>query len=1311
LNLIDTDSLNEPPGTPDSTFNAFDGFNGNVNALALQPNHQLVVGGNFTTADGVPRQNLARLNSDGSLDSGFLRPSAASGANGLIYAVAIQTDGRVVAGGSFSTFNSVFENGIVRLNYDGSLDTTFNPGSGADNPVFALAQSPVDGKILVGGAFATLDGTTFNGIGRLNTDGTPDPSFNPGGMGIGSPESSLAVYALAVQADGKIIIGGDFTTYNGVPASHLARLNPDGSLDAAFDASTGANDLVRAITIQPDGSILIGGQFTSYNGIVLNHVARLNPDGTVDSSFTPGIGANNTVSSIALQADGRIVLGGQFTLCSGVTRNGLTRLNYNGTVDPTINFGSGANGAVNAVVIDEETVQGYPGNIPDEKIILGGGFSQFDGESQAHLARAFGGSESGSGAFQFSLADYEVNEDGTNVVIAVQRIGGTSGTNADNSGDVFVPFVTSDGSALSGTNYASVTTNIDFPAGEVVEYVTIPVYDDGVVTTNLTASLALGVPFTAGAIGNQPTANLTIINDDSTISFSSANFSVPKNTASGVASINVFRNGASYGTAQVKFATTTSGTAVVGTDYTPVSQELVFAPGVSNLVVNVPITDNAISEGNRTIGLSLTGISGSLPITPTNAVLTIIDTVNGPGQLIFSAANYTVSEGGGAGYSSVLVTVVRTNGSTGNITVNYNTVNGTAVSGLKYLATNGVLNFGGGQSSQSFAVSIVNTATTEGTERFSVVLSNPAGGTSFAGATNATITILNTNCAIAFHSATNSFTEPSNSVPGTVTIQVVRLDNTSGVSTVNYSTTNGTGVAGVNFVGVTNGTVTFQPGISTTNLTLQTLYDQPYAGGDLSFTVGLASSTPGVAITSPATTTVIDHDVNVPLSFLTASNRIYSNIGSVLIYVICGNTNGEPVRVNYSTVNGTALAGVDYTAASGTLTFSKGQLTNAFSVAIQSGTVSQTDKNFNVILSSPTGTGILTSPTNEVITITPTNTVSGPVITWTGSQGSGWDYNTYNWLFNRAYAVYADGDNIVFNDATFDSSVIIGGTTGSTIPGSVTFANSATNYTLTATGAGLVGPTSLLKENAGVTTLACANGYTGGTLVSGGTLLVNNTNGSGTGAGAVTAAGGILGGTGIIGGPVNVNAGGGFAPGFPWGTLTISNNLSLAAGATSWFQIQHSPHTNNSALISGSLTEGGTLNVTNTGGAVLALGDSFTLFNAGSYNGSFASLVLPPLPSGLGWSASTLKNSGVLTVVVAPPMINSVAISAGTLVLQGSWGVPGANFYLLSSTNLAAPMTNWTRLLTNTFDSNGNFDLTNLLNTNGPQSFFRLQAP
>ena len=655
------------------------------------------------------------------------------------------------------------------------------------------------------------------------------------------------------------------------------------------------------------------------------------------------------------------------------------------------------------------------------------------------------------------------------------------------------------------------------------------------------------------------------------------------------------------------------------------------------------------------------------------------------------------------------MTVLRTNGSSGNISVNYSTLNGTAISGIKYLATNGVLNFGGGQSSQSFAVSVINTATTEGTENFSVVLSNPTGGANFVGSPNSTITIVNTNCAIAFRSATNSFTEPTNGVPGTVTLKVNRLDNTSGLSTAYYSTTNGTAVAGVNFVGVTNGTVTFAPGITTTNITLQTLYDQPYTGGDLSFTVGLASPGAAVTIASPAATTVIYHDVNVLLSFLTASNSVYNNVGTVPVYVLAGNTNGEPVSVRYATVDGTALAGVDYTATTGALTFAAAQLSNVFYVPVHIGPLYLGAKNFSVVLSAPSGTGVLAAPTNEVISILWTNAAPGRTLTWLGSNTNFWNSDSIdNWLVGQTFGSYSDGDNVIFNDQNYASTNVV--INGSVAPASVTYDNS-TNSDYTLSGGSIAGSTSLLKAGAGAASLLNANTYTGGTLINGGQLLVNNTNGSGTGAGSVIVTGGRLGGAGLIAGAVTVEAGGGFAPGNSWGTLTISNNLTLAPGAVSYFKIQRSPLTNNSARITGTLTAGGTLNVTNIGGTAFVLGDSFALFNAGSYAGGFANLVLPHLPSGLGWSASILNTSGVLTVVVAPPVINSVASSPGALVFQGSSGVPGASFYLLGSTNLATPMTNWTRLLTNTFDSNGNFDFTNLLNTNGPQNFFRLQAP
>ena len=216
------------------------------------------------------------------------------------------------------------------------------------------------------------------------------------------------------------------------------------------------------------------------------------------------------------------------------------------------------------------------------------------------------------------------------------------------------------------------------------------------------------------------------------------------------------------------------------------------------------------------------------------------------------------------------------------------------------------------------------------------------------------------------------------------------------------------------------------------------------------------------------------------------------------------------------------------------------------------------------------------------------------------------------------------------------------------------------------------GVTSLIKIGTGTLMLTGTNNtYSGGTTISGGTLLVNNTDGSATGSGSVTvASGGTLGGTGIISGAVTVNSGGALAPGNPLGILTISNNLTLAAGSTTYVQVGHSPLTNNAVKVSGTLTEGGTLNVTNIAAAAFTAGDSFKLFNAANYSGSFAGFVLPPLTGNLAWNTNTLKSSGTLSVVaLTSPAIGGASIDVnGNLVFSGTGAPADWTYYVLSST-------------------------------------------
>lgn len=966
LNIIDTDSVNEPPGSIDTTYSSFAGCNGNVYVLASQINNQLIVGGDFSMAAGVPRQRLARLNSDGSLDASFLLPSLTTGADGQISALAIQADGRIVVGGSFRNFSNVAQSRITRLNYDGSLDSTFNSGSGADNSVFAVAQQPADGKVLVAGAFATLNGVTFNGLGRLNSDGTPDATFNTGGLGAGSTGTSATVYAVAIQSDGKIIIGGDFTTFNGVTVNHLARLNTDGSLDAAFSAGTGANDSVRAIAIQLDGKILIGGRFTNYDTLAFNHVARLNADGTTDGGFIPGVGANDMVSSIALQSDGCIVLGGQFTRCNGVTRNGLTRLNSNGTADPTINFGSGANGLVAAVIVQEDTIQGYPASVPDEKIIIGGAFSQYNGQPHASIARIFGGSVSGSGAFEFSSANYEVDETNLFASITVVRTGGAGGTNADGSGDILVPFATSSGTASNGVNYANIITNIDFPAGEVEETILIPVLDDHAITPNLTVNLALN-PLPPAEYGNQPTAVLTIVNDDSSVEFSTATYQVPKNVVNGLATIDVFRVGSASGTASVIFGTTTNGTAVAGTDYTPVTSTLLsFNPGVTNVIVTIPIINNNLPEGNTTIGMAISNPVNTVLSSRSNALLTIIDTVVAPGQLAFIAPNFTadVSQG------TVYLPVSRIDGSSGSVSVIYNLIAGTAQPGVNYVAASGTLTFQPGVTTQSVPVQLVNSGIVQGPVSLTVALSNPSGGATLSGPSSATLTILNNNAFVGFTLATNTVPETA----GVLNVTVVRSNSTNIVSTVQYATTNGTAVAGVNYSN-TAGTLTFGIGVVSESIAIPLINQSNIT--DLAFGVNL-SSPAGAYLVTPSKTVVILQGSAAGVSFSTDGSAVLKTAASASFAVVCSNPRVEPVghgkiplQVTYTTVDGSARAGINYLGATGTLVFTNGLATNTFTVLINNNQSS--DLTFAVNLTSVTAPGRITPYGTQTVVIAQSN--------------------------------------------------------------------------------------------------------------------------------------------------------------------------------------------------------------------------------------------------------------------------------------------------------------------------------------------------
>jgi len=324
-----------------------------VLSTAVQTDGKIIIGGGFTTVGGAARNYIARLNADSTLDTGF-NPSA----NDWVYSTAVQTDGKIVMGGSFTSLGGGARSYIARLNADGTLDAGFNPS--VNDWVFSAAIQ-ADGKIVIGGSFTSVGGVAHNRMARFNANGTLDSGFNPVLDG--------EVYSMAVQPDGKIIIGGVFTTAGGAAHSRVARLNADGTIDAGFNPNV--NSSVYNTALQPDGKIIIGGSFTAVGGTARNHLAKLNADGTLDT-FNPSV--NGDVDSTTAQADGKIILGGSFTTVGGTARNYLARVNADGTLDTS--FNPNASGSVFST-----TLQG------DGKIIIGGDFANVGGVSSNRITR------------------------------------------------------------------------------------------------------------------------------------------------------------------------------------------------------------------------------------------------------------------------------------------------------------------------------------------------------------------------------------------------------------------------------------------------------------------------------------------------------------------------------------------------------------------------------------------------------------------------------------------------------------------------------------------------------------------------------------------------------------------------------------------------------------------------------------------------------------------------------------------------------------------------------------------------------------
>jgi uncharacterized repeat protein (TIGR01451 family) len=496
------------------------------------------------------------------------------------------------------------------------------------------------------------------------------------------------------------------------------------------------------------------------------------------------------------------------------------------------------------------------------------------------------------------------------------------------------------------------------------------------VTPDLKALISLSNPQPpppVTALGDRPAGTLTILNDDSTVSFSQANYSVSQNVVGGGEFLNVVRQGSSRGTATVDFLTTTNGTAILGTNYLSVTNTLTFSQGVSNITVRIPILNDPKMANDATVIMELTNSINTLLTDPRMATLTILTTNAAHGQLFFTQTNYNVSEGGG--YASV--TIGRTNGHLGVATISFATSDGSATSPYKYGATNGIVTFADGETSKTLNIPIYEESQVEGNTTFYVTLFNPTGGATLIGTNTATVTILDDDIGVHFFGstqlATNIYVAPENAGHVTLTLERVGL---SGVTSVDYATTNFTANAGTNYVAA-SGTLTFTNGEAIKTFSIALLHDTNVTG-DLSFLVTLSNPRPPPAqLFAPSIAEVIVQDVDPGISFSNASFGVFKSATNALISVVRSNANTGIVSVHYSTTNnGTAVAGVDYTSTSGILTFSNGIAFQSFLVPIIPNQSSAGDRTFGVVLSNPSPTNVALLPPS-LATVTITNDLSG----------------------------------------------------------------------------------------------------------------------------------------------------------------------------------------------------------------------------------------------------------------------------------------------------------------------------------------------
>ncbi|NCR15536.1 MAG: aggregation factor core protein MAFp3, isoform C, partial [Microcystis aeruginosa SX13-11] len=612
-------------------------------------------------------------------------------------------------------------------------------------------------------------------------------------------------------------------------------------------------------------------------------------------------------------------------------------------------------------------------------------------------------------------------------------------------GAVSVRINLTNGTATAPSDYNNTQVTVNFANGETSKTVNIPIVNDTQFEPNETVNLTLSNPTGGATLGTQTTAVLTIINDDlpqrGTINLNNSNYTVNEN---GTANITLTRTNGSDGEVSV-ILTPSNGSAVAGDDYTNTPITVTFANGQTSKTVTIPINNDTIYEPTETVNLTLSNPTGGATLgTQQTATLTIIDNDAVPGVIQFSNGTYSINENG---TPVTAVTLTRTNGSDGAVSVRINLTNGTATAPSDYNNTQVTVNFANGETSKTVNIPIVNDTQFEPDETVNLSLFNPTGGATLGTQTTAVLTIINDDLPQRGTISLNNINYTVNE-NGTANITLTRTNGSDGEVSVILTPSNGSATAGDDYTN-TPITVTFVNGQTSKTVTIPITDDSIY---ELTETVNLTISNPTGGATlgtqQTATLSIIDNDA-VP-GVIQFSNGTYSinENGTPVTAVTLTRSNGSDgaVSVRINLTNGTATAPSDYNNTAITVNFANGETSKTVTIPIVNDNQFEADETVNLTLSNPTGGATLGTQTTATLTILNDDlpqpgTISFNSNSYTVNENNG----TANITLNRSGG--SDGEVSVILTPSNGSATA--GDDYTNTPITVTFANGQTSKTVT----------------------------------------------------------------------------------------------------------------------------------------------------------------------------------------------------------------------------------------------------------------------